>query len=591
MAALSGFTWLTGFTGNVSTAEAGRLEQFRQPAGSYRDSRARDVSVFIPDSYTGQAAVPMVMVLHGCSQTNQNMIDETAFMELAEREGFIAVFPFITSYDGLRNQNCWGFWFDQHIHEGGGEPEDLHQIALAVEQNFRIDPQRRFVTGLSSGAAMAVVLGVVQSEYFAAVGSVEGLVYGETPSAVARSCQFPGTFRTVAQTLAAIRAEQTTAEEKRIVPAMAIHSLNDCTVNIEAARRLRDSWLQLYGVSATPVEQIDCTTEGVTCQQSRFGAPDRSTLETVFYDGRRGDAAGQGSHYWVGDNIGPFANPQGPSASALLWAFFQQHPFSPGQAPTVTISAATAQGASVRVEGSAADPDGSVVQVRVRLDGAAPQSEIAAQLTTQQGTTQWTATFSSVPDDTLYTPIAIAVDDDGLEAIATGTGVQVGTPPANPPPTVSITSAGAAQACITIEGMVSDTGDGPGGAVAEVAVGLGSRPFRQAALTGSGYRYQECQLPPGSYAVQVRATDDLGAAALANGPTLEVEAAQSVTATWLDHQTAGRIRVYGAPCPNIGFGTCDAGFPQIFQANGFNPFPLFSRPGGTDWFVDPASIP
>ena len=96
----------------------------------------------------------MVIVLHGCSQTNENMINETAFTDLAERDGFIVVFPFITSYDGLRNQNCWGFWFDQHIHEGGGEPEDLYQIALAVEQNFRIDPQRRFVTGLSSGGAI-----------------------------------------------------------------------------------------------------------------------------------------------------------------------------------------------------------------------------------------------------------------------------------------------------------------------------------------------------------------------------------------------------------------------------------------------------
>ncbi|HYI72443.1 MAG TPA: hypothetical protein VEX87_21980 [Skermanella sp.] len=64
-----------------------------------------------------------------------------------------------------------------------------------------------------------------------------------------------------------------------------------------------------------------------------------------------------------------------------------------------------------------------------------------------------------------------------------------------------------------------------------------------------------------------------------------------MTATWLEHQSAGRLRVYLAPCPSVGFGTCDAAFPQIFQANGFNPFPLFSRAGGTDWFLDPANIP
>lgn len=589
---VAGITWLTGLTvtgltEGVAAAQAGRIERFTQPAGSYRDSRARDVAVFVPDSYTGQSPVPMVMVLHGCQQTNQNMIDETAFTDLAERDGFIVVFPYITSYDGLRNQNCWGFWFDQHIHEGGGEPEDLYRIALAVEQNFRIDPQRRYVTGLSSGAAMAVVLGVVQSEYFAAIGSVEGLAYGETPSAVARSCQFPGTFRPVEQTVAAIRAQQTTAEERRPVPAMVIHSLNDCTVNIEAARRMRDSWLQLYGLPPAPSGRADCSAEGVACERQSFGTAQRSVLETAFYQGQRGDAAGQGSHYWVGDKSGPFANPQGPSAGALLWAFFQQHPFSPGQAPTVTIASAAANGTTVRVEGSAADADGTVAQVRVRLDGASPQGEIVAQ-----GTTQWSAVFNGVANDTLYTPVVTAVDNDGLAASATGTPVQVGTAPANPPPTVTIGRAEASADCITVEGTSSDDGSSAGGTVAEVAVGLGDRPFKPAVLNpDETYRYQECQLPSGSYAVQVRATDDLGASAVAVGQTVQVDAAQSVTATWLEHQAAGRLRVYLAPCPSVGFGTCDAAFPRIFQANGFNPFPLFSRAGGTDWFLDPANIP
>jgi poly(hydroxyalkanoate) depolymerase family esterase len=570
--------------GLAPTADAGRLEQFTQPAGTYRDSRARDYSVFIPSSFTGQNAVPMVMVLHGCKQTNQNMINETGFTDLAEREGFIAVFPFITSYDGLRDQNCWGFWLNQHIHEGRGEAEDLHQIALAVEQRYRIDPQRRYAAGLSSGAAMSVVLGVVQSEYFAAVGSVEGLAYGETPSAVARSCQSPGTFQAVSQTVAAIRAEQTSTEEQRPVPVMAMHSLNDCTVNIEAARRLRDAWLQRYGTSSTPVERIDCTAEGVACERLRYGAAQRSIVETVFYQGQRGDAAGQGSHYWVGDKSGPYANPTGPSASGLLWAFFQQHPFSPGQPPSVAITSAMAQSTTVRLEGNAADADGTVTQVRVRLDGAVPQAEMVAQ-----GTTSWSVTFANVPDNAVYKPVVTAVDNDGLQATVTGAAVTVGVPPVNNAPNVSITRAEAALDCITVEGNASDPD--PGGTVAEVAVELDGRPFRPATLSQNAYRFQECQIPAGSYPVRVRATDDLGAPAFATGPTLEIGSIESVTATWQEHQTAGRLEVYRAPCRNVGFGTCDAGFPQIFQANGFSPFPVFRRAGASDWYLDAANVP
>jgi hypothetical protein len=74
---------------------------------------------------------------------------------------------------------------------------------------------------------------------------------------------------------------------------------------------------------------------------------------------------------------------------------------------------------------------------------------------TAQGTTSWSATFNNVPNNTLYTPVATAVDNDGLETAVTGPKVQVGTPPANAPPSVSITRAEAALDCITVEGPSS----------------------------------------------------------------------------------------------------------------------------------------
>src|SRR5260370_42051208 len=132
------------------------------------------------------------MVLDGCRQAEVNMINETRFKDLAERDNFIVVYPFITSYDGLRDTNCWGFFLDQHIHKGAGEVEDLHQIALEVEAEFKVDPNRRYVTGLSSGAGMSVALAVAQSGYFAAAGSVEGLPYSETASAVGVFCSNRG---------------------------------------------------------------------------------------------------------------------------------------------------------------------------------------------------------------------------------------------------------------------------------------------------------------------------------------------------------------------------------------------------------------
>ena len=81
-------------------ASAGELRQKVFTAKSYAGSRDRHYQVFVPSTYTGQDAVPLVMILHGCRQTEVNMINETRFKDLAERDNFIAVYPFITSYDG-----------------------------------------------------------------------------------------------------------------------------------------------------------------------------------------------------------------------------------------------------------------------------------------------------------------------------------------------------------------------------------------------------------------------------------------------------------------------------------------------------------
>jgi poly(hydroxyalkanoate) depolymerase family esterase len=317
-------------TGEVYAAE---LREKLFTAKSYPGSYDRRYQVYVPSSYAGRNPVPMVMVLHGCRQTESNMIEETRFDELAEREGFIVVYPFVTSYDGPRETNCWGFFLDHHIHESAGEVEDLYQIALEVEGSFAIDTARRFVTGLSSGAGMSVALAVAQSEYFAAAGAVAGLPYSETSWSVGFFCMSRGYFKPISEIVAAMRAEQRAPDEHRPIPMMVIHSRNDCVVNAMASENIRDAWLSRYGGEPSARETTDCTAEGVTCQHEKFGTPQRSIVETVFYDGRRGYLNAKRSHYWVGDKSGEFADPQGPSASELLWRFFKAHPFAESVRP------------------------------------------------------------------------------------------------------------------------------------------------------------------------------------------------------------------------------------------------------------------
>ncbi len=99
-----------------------------------------------------------------------------------------------------------------------------------------------------------------------------------------------------------------------------------------------------------------------------------------------------------------------------------------GEPPTVTIASAVAQGTSVRVNGTANDPDGTVAAVTVRLDGPVPRPAIQAS-----GTDSWSVTFDNLQDNTRYTPVVTATDNEGFLSTIIGSPVVVGQVPANVP--------------------------------------------------------------------------------------------------------------------------------------------------------------
>lgn len=403
-----------------ASAEAGTFFARDMPPGPDPDSRTRSYQVYVPDGLPEGVEPPQVTVLHGCRQTEENMIAETRFTELADAHAFIVVFPYVTNFSELRIENCWGFWFPHHRQEGRGEAGDIRRIVGQVERDFGTDPDRRYITGLSSGAAMAVAVAVAYSEDFAAAGAVAGLPYGEDAAAVGFACGLPTQHHSVSRIVDDIQDEQASPAEQRLVPMMVIHSTNDCTVPIRNGLNIRDSWVRYYGADPEPASISDCTTEGVACRRSRYvDEAGRAVVETVFYDG---PTSGR-THYWVGDNLGEFADPDGPSASALFWSFFRNAALEPGLQAELRVLDTRVDGRDITVSGRASAGETPIAFIGVRLDGAAPQPEQEAA-----GSANWTATFADVPADRAYTPVARLVLESGAETEAFGQEVAVGTP-------------------------------------------------------------------------------------------------------------------------------------------------------------------
>lgn len=282
-------------------------------ARAYPGSRDREYLVHVPPSYQRQERLPLVMVLHGCNQDHFDMQTITRFDELADRYGFVVVYPFITGYRGVRLRNCWGWWRRGDIRRGSGEVEDLWNIVNAVRRSHRIDPDRIHVTGLSSGAAMAVALAVVHGRKIASCAAVAGVAYGESIWALGKYPRVRKTSTTVAE------MNQAMGSKKSLTPLFIAHSADDHVVGLRAAERLRDSWIACFGIDAGSAD-VTQGTHGrtpwsLTTYADEMGASALNYLVLRGYE-----------HGWYGGARGPFSVPDAPDVSSMIWSFFSRHP-------------------------------------------------------------------------------------------------------------------------------------------------------------------------------------------------------------------------------------------------------------------------
>ncbi len=114
---------------------------------------ARDFYVYVPLSAKNRGPLPMMVMLHGCSQGAETLAGDTGMNLIAEKYGFVVVYP---EQSLQANPSvCWN-WFDpESQRRGGGELAIVIGIMQTVAQSIAIDRSHVYAAGLSAGAAMA----------------------------------------------------------------------------------------------------------------------------------------------------------------------------------------------------------------------------------------------------------------------------------------------------------------------------------------------------------------------------------------------------------------------------------------------------
>lgn len=276
--------------------------------GSYTSSAGRrDYKLFAPHRYHGQA-LPLVVMLHGCTQDPDDFAAGTRMNQVADEKDCFVLYP--QQSKAANPSLCWN-WFNALDQERGhGEPSLIADMTREVIKTYGIDTRQVFVAGMSAGGAMAVILAATYPDVFSAIGVHSGLPYQAAQNLLTA--------------LSAMRRGAKDYALKNLKPVRAIvfHGSKDRKVHPRNGEQII---LQLLGPSpaSTAGKRLTLQTgtkNGRSFERKVFRNPAGSTLAEQWL------VRGTG-HAWSGGSVeGSHAEPAGPDASREMLRFFLRAP-------------------------------------------------------------------------------------------------------------------------------------------------------------------------------------------------------------------------------------------------------------------------
>lgn len=295
----------------------------------------RAFKLFEPAGNAG-APLPLVVMLHGCTQSPDDFAAGTRMNELAQAEGFLVLYP--AQAPRSNAHKCWNWFTRGDQRRGAGEPALIAGMTRHVMQTHGVDSARVYVAGLSAGGAMAAIMAREYPDLFAAAGVHSGVPAGaahDVASAFAvmqsgnAGASLPAAFSATTAALwggPAAPAPANDATPSTPAPVIVFHGDADATV----------APVNGDGVVAAVVGLAPAAVRVDLDGPAAPGA--RAFRRTVWRAADAGAATPSLAEQWVvhgaahawsgGAAAGSYTDPRGPDASREMLRFFREHPHS-----------------------------------------------------------------------------------------------------------------------------------------------------------------------------------------------------------------------------------------------------------------------
>lgn len=209
-----------------------------------------NLEMYVYKPINNNMKVPLVVVLHGCVQTANEIAEQSGWNTIADANNFMVIYPQQKVENNLNK--CFNWYENSDISKNDGESNTIKEMIQYAIQNFDIDPSKIFVTGISAGGAMSNVLMANYPDLFKSGAVLSGIPFKAANDLATAYAAMQGKVeKTPEEWVASIRNNNLNYEGK--YPRVVIfHGIDDPFVNIKNAEIIEMQWKGIHKIDSQP---------------------------------------------------------------------------------------------------------------------------------------------------------------------------------------------------------------------------------------------------------------------------------------------------------------------------------------------------